>query len=39
VLVEGVLLDLRRQGRRAVPQCWFVADFIGRHPEFHDVVA
>jgi predicted GNAT family acetyltransferase len=38
-LVRAVLDDLRRQGLQAVPQCWFVADFVGLHPEYRDLVA
>jgi predicted GNAT family acetyltransferase len=38
VLVAGALDDVRAAGRTAVPQCWFVADFIERHPAYADLV-
>jgi predicted GNAT family acetyltransferase len=38
VLVRGVLDDLRVSGRTVVPRCWYVAQFIQEHPEFHDLV-
>ena len=38
-LVGGTLDLLRARGERVVPQCPFVAAFIGRHPEYKDVVA
>lgn len=37
-LVEGALDDLRARGLEVVPVCPFVADFIGRHPEYVDLV-
>lgn len=36
-LVEGALDDLRARGLEVVPVCPFVADFIGRHPEYADL--
>ncbi len=39
VLVEGVLADIRRQGRKVIPMCWFVADYVERHEEDADLVA
>lgn len=38
-LVKGVLESARAQGRRIVPVCGFVKAFIGRHPEYADVIA
>lgn len=38
-LVEGVLDDIRAQGRRVVPRCWFVAEFIENHHDYGDLVA
>ena len=38
-LVKGALDDVRRQGLKAVPRCWFVAEFIQRNPAYRDVVA
>jgi len=37
VLVAAVLEDLRAQGRAVVPSCWFVAEFIERHPGSADI--
>lgn len=37
-LVEGALDDLRARGLKVVPVCPFVAGFIGRHPEYADLV-
>jgi predicted GNAT family acetyltransferase len=39
VLVEGVLADVRREGKKVVPLCWFVADYVERHEEAADLVA
>ena len=39
VLVAGVLDELRRRGALVVPQCWYVAEFIGAHPAYADLVA
>lgn len=38
-LVRGVLDRLRADGVRVVPRCEFVAAWIGRHPEYRDMVA
>ena len=38
-LVRAALDDQRRAGRRVVPQCWFVAQFIDEHQEYADLVA
>jgi predicted GNAT family acetyltransferase len=38
VLVRGALDDLRARGRRVVPVCPFVAEFIRRHTEYGDLV-
>lgn len=37
-LVQGALDDLRARGLAVVPLCPFVAGFIGRHPEYDDLV-
>ena len=37
-LVQGALDDLRARGLALVPLCPFVADYIGRHPEYADLV-
>ena len=39
VLVQAALEDVRQAGRTVVPRCWYVAQFIGDHPEFRDLVA
>jgi predicted GNAT family acetyltransferase len=38
-LVEAVLDEIRRRGLKVVPRCPFVADFIGRHHGYHDLLA
>ena len=38
VLVAGTLDDLRDQGLHVVPSCWYVAEYIERHPEYRDLV-
>ncbi|RLK22348.1 hypothetical protein DER29_0180 [Micromonospora sp. M71_S20] len=37
-LVRGTLDQLRERGTTLVPRCPFVAAFIGRHPEYADLV-
>jgi predicted GNAT family acetyltransferase len=37
-LVQGALDDVRRQGRRVVPQCPFVKEYIDSHEEYADLV-
>jgi predicted GNAT family acetyltransferase len=34
VLVQHALDDLRLRGDDFVATCWFVEDFVGRHPEY-----
>jgi predicted GNAT family acetyltransferase len=36
-LVQYALDDVRATGRRALPQCWFVAEFIDTHAEYADL--
>ena len=38
-MVRAVLEDVRARGERVVPVCGFVAAYIQRHPEYHDLVA
>lgn len=38
-LVGGVLDEVRRRKLKMVPLCWFVREFVGRHPEYGDVMA
>ena len=39
LLVTGALDDLRSRGRRITVKCPFVAAFLERHPDYHDLVA
>jgi predicted GNAT family acetyltransferase len=38
-LVAGALTIIRRDGRKVIAGCSFVADYLRRHPEFADLVA
>lgn len=38
-LVRGALDDVREHGATVVPTCWFVAEFIGSHPDYADLLA
>lgn len=38
LLVRGALDDVRAQGRKVVPSCWFVAEFIGLHNDYQDLL-
>jgi predicted GNAT family acetyltransferase len=37
-LVRGALEAARRQGLKVVPKCPFVSAYIGKHPEFGDLL-
>src|SRR6478735_488398 len=37
-LAKGALDDLRSRGLPVVPLCPFIAGYIGRHPEYRDLV-
>jgi uncharacterized protein len=37
-MVRYALDDIRRQGLTVVPACPFVSDFIGKHPEYADLL-
>jgi predicted GNAT family acetyltransferase len=37
-LVKGMLDEIRREGRKVVPRCSFVAAYISRHPEYRDLL-
>lgn len=37
LLVQGALDDVRTTGRRVVPRCWFVRDFIDENPDYADL--
>lgn len=36
-LVRFALDDIRAQGLRVDPQCWYVAEYLDRHPEYADL--
>lgn len=38
-VVRFALDDVRSRGRSVIAQCWFVAKFIGDHPEYGHLVA
>lgn len=38
-LVREALVDIRAAGRTVVPTCWYVAEYLDRHPEFADLRA
>ena len=38
-LVGSALDDVRETGRRVVPTCWYVRQFIDQHPEYQDLLA
>jgi predicted GNAT family acetyltransferase len=38
ILVREALTSTRGTGLRVVPQCWMVAEFIDKNPEFADLV-
>lgn len=38
-LVRHALEDVRALGTRVIPVCPFVAAFLRKHPEFHDLIA
>jgi predicted GNAT family acetyltransferase len=39
VLVQGALDDVRTTGRRVVPVCWYVAQFLDTHSGYTDLAA
>ena len=38
-LVRAALDDVRTTGKRVVPSCWYVAQFIDQNPEYQDLLA
>ena len=38
-LVQGALDDVRAHGRRIIPTCWYVAQFVDEHPDYGDLLA
>jgi predicted GNAT family acetyltransferase len=39
VLVRSALDDIRHGGRRVLPACWYVAQFLDEHPDYADLRA
>jgi uncharacterized protein len=37
-LIRGALKMVRAQGLKVVPQCPFVSAFMGKHPEYNDLL-
>jgi uncharacterized protein len=37
-LVRAALDDARANGRRVVPRCWYVAEFIDANPSYRDLL-
>jgi predicted GNAT family acetyltransferase len=38
-LIRAALDSARDQGLKVIPQCQFVAAYIGKHPEYRDLLA
>jgi uncharacterized protein len=38
-LIEGVLQETRARGLKVVPRCPFVIAYLGKHPEYRDLLA
>lgn len=38
-VVKAGLEHARAEKLKVVPRCWYVAEYIGSHPEFQDLVA
>jgi predicted GNAT family acetyltransferase len=38
-LIEGTLNIVRARGLKVIPRCDFVRAYIGKHPEYRDLVA
>lgn len=38
-LARGVLDAARGAGVQVVPRCWFLRDYVDRHPEYRDLVS
>jgi len=38
ILARAGLEEARRRGWQVVPQCWFIAEYIERNPEFRPLV-
>jgi uncharacterized protein len=37
--VKGALDDVRPSGRKIVPACWYVGQFVDENPEYKDLLA
>jgi predicted GNAT family acetyltransferase len=37
-LVRGMLDQIRKEGRKVIPRCSFVAAYISRHPEYRNLL-
>ena len=37
-MIDRALRDARQEGLEVIPFCWFVAEHIGAHPEFVELV-
>jgi predicted GNAT family acetyltransferase len=37
-LIEGAIVLIRADGRKVIPGCSFVADYLQNHPEYADMV-
>jgi predicted GNAT family acetyltransferase len=37
-LIEGALTLIRADGRKVIAGCGFVVDYLGKHPEYADMV-
>jgi predicted GNAT family acetyltransferase len=37
-LVQAAVAFAREQGLRIIPTCWYVAEWIGAHPEHRDLI-
>jgi predicted GNAT family acetyltransferase len=37
-LIEGALALIRADGRKVIAGCGFVGDYLGKHPEYADMV-
>ena len=38
LMAEHALNDVRERGLKVAPQCWFIAAYIERNPEYADLV-
>jgi predicted GNAT family acetyltransferase len=38
-LVRGALDDVRARGKRVIPRCWYVAQFIDENPDYAVLLA